>query len=178
MRVVSGADGNQLTFSPPVADAPPRLDRGAFFDFPTFEGVVVEGTRSLAVVQYLVGQQYWSNDDLGVRTRGTDPAMVLEVPVEQWRMRYDFYVPATYVTSLVNLVVARNALPTLDGRALPPYTRQPLGPYDVLRVDLSSQPGPHHLESDAPFALKVYGFAPFTSYVYPGGLDLRPIVVD
>jgi hypothetical protein len=66
----------------------------------------------------------------------------------------------------------------LDGRAPTAYVRVPLGPYDVLQIDLSSSPGPHHLEAAEPFALKVYGFAPYTSYFYVGGLDLRSITVD
>jgi IgGFc binding protein len=177
VRVVSGANGNQLTLTPPVSGAPATLDRGQYFDFVTFDGVLVEGTGALLAVQFFVGQNYWSNDKDAV-TSGADPAMVLEVPVEQWRTVYDFYVPATYVTSFVNLVVSRGAVPTLDGGPLPTFTRRPLGPYDVLQIDLSSRTGPHHLEAGDPFALKVYGFAPFTSYIYPGGLDLRPITVQ
>jgi hypothetical protein len=177
VRVMSGAAGNRLTFTPPVADAPAALERGEYFDFQAFDGVVVEGTGALAVVQYLVGQQYWSNDKDSI-TPGADPAMVLEVPIEQWRTRYDFYVPATYVTSFVNVVIARGAEPRLNGGVLPAHTRRPVSSFDVLQIDMSASPGPHRLEAAQPFALKVYGFAPFTSYVYPGGLDLRPITIE
>ena len=172
VRVLSNADGNLLTITPPVAGAPAMLDRGDYFDFSTVDGVLVEGTGAFLVAQYMVGQNYWSNDDSSV-TVGADPDMALEVPIEQWRSVYDFYVPTSYVSSYLNAVVSRGATPMLDGHAPTAYARVPLGPYDVLQIDVSSTPGPHHLEADEPFALKVYGFAPYTSYLYVGGLDLR-----
>lgn len=177
VRVLSNADGNGLTITPPVAGAPATLDRGEYFDFSTVDGVLVEGTGALLVAQYLVGQQYWSNDDVSQNV-GADPDMVLEAPIEQWRSVYDFYVPASYVSSYLNAVVSRGVTPMLDGHAPTAYARVPLGPYDVLQINVSSSPGPHHLEADEPFALKVYGFAPYTSYFYVGGLDLRSITVD
>jgi hypothetical protein len=35
--------------------------------------------------------------------------------------------------------------------------------------------GAHRIEGTAPFGILVYGFGSYTSYMYPGGLDLREI---
>ena len=38
-------------------------------------------------------------------------------------------------------------------------------------------PGRHHIETTGsqPLGIKLYGVAPYTSYMYPGGLNLDPI---
>ena len=33
----------------------------------------------------------------------------------------------------------------------------------------------HELRSDKPFGVQVYGFGKFTSYMVPGGIDLRAV---
>jgi len=39
------------------------------------------------------------------------------------------------------------------------------------------RPGVHQVLSTQPFGIIVYGFGSYTSYMYPGGLDLRVINV-
>ncbi|MDY0003749.1 MAG: hypothetical protein RBU30_20800, partial [Polyangia bacterium] len=45
----------------------------------------------------------------------------------------------------------------------------------VARLDITAAPYTHVIESDQPFGIMVYGFARYTSYFYPGGLDLNVI---
>jgi hypothetical protein len=46
--------------------------------------------------------------------------------------------------------------------------------FQVMFVPVMS--GPHHIQTEGnPFGIKVYGVAPYTSYMYPGGLDLTQI---
>jgi hypothetical protein len=35
--------------------------------------------------------------------------------------------------------------------------------------------GSHVIQSQSPIGIAVYGLAPYTSYMYPGGLDIKPI---
>ena len=44
----------------------------------------------------------------------------------------------------------------------------------VARVQLAPT-GQHKLESDTPVGLQVYGYGNYTSYQYPGGLNLKRI---
>nr|MBK7066742.1 hypothetical protein [Deltaproteobacteria bacterium] len=64
----------------------------------------------------------------------------------------------------------------LDGRAVTAAPTGVLGARDLYRLPLSE--GAHRLEGETTgtrFGLRVYGFAPFTSFMYPGGGDLVSI---
>ena len=48
--------------------------------------------------------------------------------------------------------------------------------YGVLRIPLNAgQAGAHVLEASMPVGLQVEGYGSYTSYYYPGGLDLKAI---
>ena len=57
------------------------------------------------------------------------------------------------------------------------------GQYEFTRVDLVANGAPvggcdngaHTAESEAPFALTVWGFDSYASYGYPGGMSVKPI---
>ena len=105
-------------------------------------------------------------------TGSADPAMVQEVPVPQYRDRYDFFVPSTYPQNFLNVVVPAGVELTLDDQPLR-GSMESLGGFNVLTLPIMA--GPHRLRSGGGqgVGLKVYGSAPYTSYMYPGGLDLR-----
>jgi hypothetical protein len=103
-----------------------------------------------------------------------DPAMVTEVPVDQFRASYDLLVPDTYALNFASLVAPRGADITVDGDPIPEADWTNVGA-EHAHVTLPLSPGPHHLSSGEGFGVKVYGVALWTSYAYPGGLDLEPI---
>jgi hypothetical protein len=46
--------------------------------------------------------------------------------------------------------------------------------FGVARVEVSNQgDGTHALSGDQKFGVQVYGYGQYTSYWYPGGLDLK-----
>jgi hypothetical protein len=50
--------------------------------------------------------------------------------------------------------------------------------YQVVRARLpAAGSGVYHLHADAPVGLHVYGYGRYTSYMYPGGLDLKRITL-
>jgi hypothetical protein len=167
VRLVSRVDGNALTFDPPSAHAPVTLGAGEVLDFATAQHFVVRGTGAFLPVQFMRGQGY-------DRTRAGDPAMVAEVPVEQYRTSYDFTVPSTYVANFINAVTAAGGALEMDGVALRGSSSD-VGRFTIYTLPIT--PGNHHLASPGGqgIGLKVYGVAPYTSYMYPGGLDLRRI---
>src|SRR5690606_4253665 len=81
LRIVSGADGNLVSFTPPVHPEV-ELDAGDFVEIQTEEDVLVTGTDALLGVQFLVGQGFSGG-------RG-DPSMALIPPIEQYHRRYSF----------------------------------------------------------------------------------------
>ncbi len=171
MRVVSAADGNVITFEPPL-HAEMTLNRGELFETQLSGEVRVRGSLPLSVAQFLVGQDFSGLGSAGSFGAG-DPSMSLAIPTEQFRLDYTLLAPATYDESWVNVTAPLAARVRIDGRAITNFT--PIGSIGagVARVQLRA--GVHHLEGTAPFGVTVYGFGSYTSYMYPGGLDLREI---
>ncbi len=169
VRIVSQADGNRLTYDPPGVRPSETLNAGQVLEFATTASFRVTGTRAFLVAQYMIGQ--------GDATSGAsagDPAMVFEVPVQQYRTSYDFYVPTTYPQNFLNVVTPMGSSLTMDGAPLRGSAENVSG-YTVYTLPIMA--GPHRLRGDGnqQFGIKVYGIAPYTSYMYPGGLDLRII---
>ncbi len=166
VRIVSRVDGNTLTFDPPEVHAGVTLGAGQVLDLSTSRHFVVRGTGPLLPVQFMSGQGY------DLRLAG-DPGRW------SWRCRWSntaprmiSTVPSTYVSNFINVVTTRGPGAPGDGRpgrcgvrpptwAGSPCTRMPIAP------------GDHHLQSPGGqgIGLKVYGVAPYTSYMCPGGLD-------
>ncbi|MCP4448704.1 MAG: hypothetical protein GY811_25720 [Myxococcales bacterium] len=42
----------------------------------------------------------------------------------------------------------------------------------------NSGDGNHYITGSAPFGISVYGYGQYTSYWYPGGLNLDTIIID
>lgn len=176
-RIVSAADGNQLVFNPSDVHQPVTVDAGKYIEITTTKDFTVEGTEPLAVAQFMVGQNY-SNLNPGAGAPG-DPAMSLAVPVEQYRKSYLFLTPGTYEKSYVNVIALRGEENTgteiiLDGKPVTGFTRIGDSGYSVAKVAVAG--GAHAISSEESFGISVYGVGSYTSYMYPGGLDLKIIV--
>lgn len=172
IRIVSGRDGNMLTFDPPSAHPARTLNRGEVLEFEALNSFRVQGTEAIQVAQFLVGQDY-----AGIGTSGDggegDPSMSLAIPSEQFRTSYAFLAPTTYARNWVNVTAPMGATVTLDGTPVAAFA--PIGTtgYGVARVPVSG--GAHQIEGSQPFGIVVYGVGSYTSYMYPGGLDLNEI---
>jgi hypothetical protein len=86
-----------------------------------------------------------------------------------------FLAPDDYDVNYAVVVGPQDANPQIDGQALSGYTAigSSLG---VWRTTLQSgMAGAHKLKSDKPVGLEVMGYGSYTSYTYPGGLNLKII---
>ena len=173
IRVVSGSDANTITFSPASTHAPVTLDRDQWMEFPAPADFVAEGTGAFAVAQFMVGEDY-----AGMSSGGNnpgDPAMALAVPIEQYRTNYIFLTPASYVMNFVNVTAPMGTDVTLDGQVIAAGQWKPIAGGEFVAARLSVPAGTHSIKASAPFGIEVYGLAPYTSYMYPGGLDVKEI---
>ena len=171
VRIVSAADDNTITIEP--GDTPPiTLDRGDFHELELRGGARITATGAILVAQFMVGQDYAG---LGRGGRGAvgDPAMALAIPEEQFRTTYTFLAPDTYTESWLNVIAPRGARIVLDDTLVTGFAELGSGDWQLARVRVAS--GVHHVDGDRPFGTLVYGVAAYTSYLVPGGLDLRPI---
>ena len=179
-RILSGADDNRITFQPATVHEEVILARGEHLEFEARDPFEIRSDHPILVGQFLVGQNYNfvpSDQELPPG----DPAFALAVPTEQWRHAYNFLAPSTYDRSFINLIVAKESFNTilLDGRSLAEEDWQIVGRSDFRTLRLGIPPGSHTIYSDddSPFGILVYGFGQYTSYMYPGGLNLDPIAV-
>jgi hypothetical protein len=164
-RVLSGADGNTITFSPPVHPEV-VLDEGEFQQFAANEDFVIRGTDRFLATQAL------SSRDAVIPVEGGDPALGTGIPIAQWRDRYDFLAPDTYSTNHVSLVAPAGTHVYLDGVLVEAWFPIPGEDFVAMRVEIEG--GPHRIQSldGVGFGLTMYGYARFTSYLMPGGLNL------
>jgi hypothetical protein len=176
-RILSGGDGNKVTFVPESVHRSVTLNRGEHVEFEAKGSFMVDADKPIMVGQFTVGQSYsnFGGSDLPPG----DPSFSLVVPVQQYRASYNFLAPDTYDQSYVNITATTEAIDslTLDGRPLANAVWEPVPgtEYETTRHRIA--PGSHNLSSSSrkAFGITVYGYGQFTSYMYPGGLNLEPI---
>ena len=177
VRLYGNVDGTNLTYpggAPP--GAPTTLGAGEMVDLGVIsQDFEVVGDHEFGVVSFQIGASLLF-PDLPVDQQKGDPAMSLATAVEQFRKKYVFLAPADYDSSYVDVIMPIGATLKLDG-ATPPTQPKPLSSgFGVARLPLSNvSGGAHVLESSLPVGIQVMGYGTYTSYQYPGGLNLRAI---
>jgi hypothetical protein len=175
VRIYGNADGTKLTYpqgAPPMA--PSTLNAGDVVDLGTVtQDFEVSGDHEFAVVSLMLG-----GSAVDPQTGEGDPSMSMMVPVEQYRGKYVFLAPDDYDISYADVVEPMGAMINLDGQ-LVSVMPTPIGSsgYGVARIKLSrsSNHGAHVLAANQPVGLQVLGYGKYTSYQYPGGLNLGKI---
>jgi hypothetical protein len=175
IRIIAVEPDTELSYEPELPTAPNRiLSAGDFIEIPDHAGdVLIKATDKILIAHYMQGQ----NTGGGVG----DPAMTLAVPVAQYRTDYLFHAPTNYDLSYVNITAPIDATVVLDGVSIANFARIGGSDYGVVRVPLGgglTGDGNHSATSDQPFGITVYGYGQYTSYFYPGGLDLAEIPVE
>jgi hypothetical protein len=174
VRVIATADNTNLTYDPPVTGAAATIAHaGGFIEIPsTAQSFSITSDQKILVAQYMEGQ------DAGGNTG--DPAMSLAVPAEQFRSSYLFHAPVSYESNYVDVTAPMGATVTLDGG--PSLTFTPIGGsgYGLARVQAlglgPGNDGNHNIQGNMGFGITVYGYGQYTSYWYPGGLNLDTII--
>lgn len=170
IRVLSGADNNTVSFLPEV-HAAVTLNKGEYVEFEASEDFKVSGSAALLVGQFLVAQNYEGSAE-SVEGLG-DPSMSLAIPSEQFRSSYNFLVPSTYAENYVGITAPEGAEVLIDGRPVTDWNIIEHTGFQSAQVELNG--GSHSMTSALGFGIVVYGFGSYTSYMYPGGLDLQVI---
>jgi len=171
IRVLSNSDDNEITFTPDVYESV-SIDSGEYIEFIADRDFRVRGTDAILVAQFLVGQDYSGFQSSGLRGEG-DPGMSLAIPQEQWRERYAFLAPDTFPDNTVIVIANEDQAIVLDGRLITGFRKIEGSTMSAARVAIKS--GQHAIEATSTFGIVVYGYALYTSYIDPGGLDLRVI---
>lgn len=170
VRMVATAPLTTLTYEPPQPGAPTQLGvTGSYAEIPlTGADFSIHSSAPIMVAEYFTGQQQGGG--------AGDPAMSLAVATAQYRTSYLFHAPTNYQSNYVNVVAPVKAIVLLDGISLVSFA--PIGNtgFGVARVPLNNAGnGNHNISATLPFGISVYGYGQYTSYWYPGGLDLTPL---
>jgi hypothetical protein len=134
--------------------------------------VRITADKPISIAQYMQGQA-------SVPSGAGDPSMALVVPVAQYRSDYTFTASTTYDSNFINVIAPIGSVITLDDKPLEGDASDVgTSDYHVIRARLPNDgSGVYRIRADAPFGLVVYGYGRYTSYMYPGGLDLKRITV-
>ncbi len=178
VRFYGLADGTTLSYvGTPPAGAPTKLDAG---DVVFLTGVVkqpfeVTGSRSFAVVSFMIAASLADPTSSGAAQQG-DPSQSNVIAVEQFASAYGFLAPDDYPTAFADVVAPPGTGLVLDGVPVVD-TPQPVGGFVVHRIRLGAgSAGAHRLIASAPVGVQIAGYGSFTSYYYPGGMALKPLV--
>lgn len=171
VRIVSTVDDNQVSLLG-VEVAPFTLARGAFSELELRGPVIVRTTGAALVGQFLVGQDFAGLGASG-RAASGDPSMGIIPPTVQFRNEYQFLVPSTYANNFVTVFAPVGATVVYDNTRVIQLTALAGTAFAFGELNIPS--GVHRLESSARFGAMLSGFAPYTSYLVPAGLDLEPV---
>ena len=173
VRVLSAADDNSMEFDPPV-HAPVTLNMGQWLEIgPVNKDFRVSAKNKILVAQYMVGENF-----SGMSVGAGDPALSVAIPKEQYRVAYTFLAPSTYTYNFVNVVTEAGATVTIDGAAIPSQEFVPIGGTGLVVARHQIPGGAHSMEGNKNFGIVVYGYGEYTSYMYPGGLNLETVIID
>ncbi len=170
VRFFGNVNGTTLTYpSGAPLGAPMTLSAGQVVDLgEVAQSFEVIADHELGIATALLGATM-------VNPGGTagDPSASVATAVEQYRKKYVFLAPTDYDQSYVDVIMPVGAQIELDGSPLSLSPTPISGGFGVAHVALADGNGGAHLmTSDQAFGIQVIGYGSFTSYQYPGGLNL------
>ncbi len=104
-----------------------------------------------------------------------DPSFIVLVPVSRFRTEYVFLIPDKYELDYVNIVLLAGARLYIDGNEVDAsvYEMVGTGEFRIARSMISD--GVHHLTSNRPMGITVYGYDEYVSYGYPAGMTVETL---
>ncbi len=176
LRILAQKAGTSVTFTPaPVATVSGNcaaLGVGQFCEVKIAGDTEISSNEPILVGHYLQSS-IWSGlfDSVG----SGDPSMAIAVPTEQYRKDYTILIPASYTGNYVSISAPATGGVNVDGT---PVTLAPFpggGTHRAARVTLTA--GQHKITCADGCGVLVYGYSDAVSYMFAGGLDLKPIVI-
>ncbi|HEY8040231.1 MAG TPA: IgGFc-binding protein [Polyangiaceae bacterium] len=170
VKIVGTQNGTTLTYDPPQAGAPASLGAGQSSFFHSTSHFHVVASHPVLVGQFMESEQNFAQ----TATSG-DPALSAAVATGQFRGSYQFVAPANYQQNWVNVIAPAGAQVSVDGTAVGGFAAIGSSGYGVAYVPLcanNSCSGVHTASGNVAFGIEVYGYGSYTSYMYPGGLNL------
>lgn len=178
VRIYGNIDNTKLTFPGKNPGVPATIQAGQVVDLGLVkDDFEVIGDQPFAVASFSVGADM-IDPGLPTAQQKGDPDQSLMVSTEQYRTKYVFLAPSDYDVSFIDVVQPMGAKLTLDGQEVATAPAAISSNYGVARVQLGpGNNGAHVLTATEPVGLQVMGYGTYTSYQYPGGLNLSEISI-
>jgi hypothetical protein len=178
IRIYGNFDGTTLTYSPSKpAACPTTVNAGQVVDCDIVsEDFEVTGNNSFAVGIFTQGASVVDPAAMPPSQQG-DPDQSMATAVKQYRTKYVFLAPTDYEENYAVVIGPTGTNISLDGTNVA-AAATPIGStgFGVTRITLDAgNAGAHVLTASNPVGLQVMGYGSYTSYQYPGGLDLALI---
>ena len=182
VRFYGNVDGTALTYKPsPPSGCPSTLAAGEVVDCGDLltSDFEVKGTHEFGVGMFMIGASKADPDFNGnsLTVLQGDPSQSFAVTVEQYRLRYVFLAPNDYKTSFVDVIAPVGTKVDLDSTEVTSKLTPIVGTdFLVGRLPLvNAGDGVHVLSADRPVGIQVLGYGDYTTYMFPGGLNLGEI---
>ena len=177
VRLYGNRDGTTLTYAPSKpAGAPSMLNAGDVVDLGEVRtDFRITGSAEFAVGSFMLGGARLDPTTPSPNQKG-DPSLSFSTALEQYRKRYIFLAPNDYDVNYADIIHETGTTLTLDGMSPPAAVAIGATGYSVSRAKLGpGKDGAHELTASKPVGLQVLGYGSYTSYQYPGGLNLKSI---
>jgi hypothetical protein len=183
VRFFGNVDNTQLTYKPSApAGCPATLSAGEVVECgdQVDNDFEVTGTAEFGIAMFMIGASKADPNasSSNFREMQGDPSQTFAVAAEQYRLRYVFLAPTDYKNSYVDVIAEAGTKLDLDGTDVS-NKLQPINgtSWFAARVKLEAgkNDGVHVLVGDKPIGIQVIGYGDYTTYMYPGGLNLGEI---
>lgn len=178
VRVLAQMANTNVTFTPPpVSGTCNALNPGQFCEVKIAVDTEISSDQPILVGHFLESAIWgYTGPGMGASVGTGDPSMAIAAPTEQFRKEYAILVPASYDANYVSIAAAATGGVTLDGNPVAVAAFGSGATHRSARVMLPA--GQHKITCADGCGITVYGWsARGVSYMFAGGLDLKPIVI-
>jgi hypothetical protein len=177
VRVIAANEGTVVSVD---SAAVQTLNAGQVLELPLDRAKLLTATGPIMVAQYQHSTVDTKFITFPADTIG-DPFMMLVPPQEHFDSAYAFesFGSKDFTNHFINVVIPteRIASLVLDGSPVTtPFSRIEKTSYSYTQIPLDS--GSHRITARVPFGLYIYGFGPYNSYGYPGGMVFDTLFKD
>lgn len=183
VRFYGNADGTKLTYKPSApSGCPLTVNAGQVVECSDVvrDDFEVSGSAEFGVAMFLIGASQADPDatSSNFTSMQGDPSQTFAVAAEQYRTRYVFLAPTDYKTSYVDVIAEAGTKLEVDGSDMSSRLAPVSGTdwlHARIKLDAGKNDGVHVLTGSKPVGIQVIGYGDYTTYMYPGGLNLGEI---
>jgi len=174
LRIMAQKANTTVMFDPAPVGSCATLQPGQFCEVKIAADTAIIASEPVLVGHYLESA-IWQDPFFGGVLGSGDPSFSLAVPAEQFRTSYTVLVPNAYTKNYLSIAAGAAGAVVVDGLTVQvtPYAN---GMYRAARMQVNA--GQHVISCPAGCGVEVYGYSDAVSYMFAGGLDLKPIVLQ